>query len=165
MRNGWVSGLLVLVSLGTWAADERVVVSYDNIEAFSDFGESRWDRERNQKDFSALLQEVTANLPPGQLLAIKVLDVNRAGELEWLRTRAERLRVMRNVSWPRIEFEYQISEGGRVLKAGTARLADMGYLQDGFFTHAQSNNQSWRYERRLLDRWFKETVLAPAQGK
>ena len=104
-----------------------------------------------------MLQEVAAKLPAGQQLSIKVLDINLAGELEWVRRTADELRVMRNVSWPMIEFEYQLSENGQVLKADKVRLSDMSYLQDSFFSVAQSG--TWRYEQRMMDRWFKETVL------
>lgn len=158
MRKFWAIGVLALTVIGA-QADERVQVGYAKVDEFSDFGESRWDRERNQQEFTAIVQEAAAKLPIGQRLVVKVLDVNRAGELEWWRAGADRLRVLRNITWPKIELEYQILEGSRVVKEGTARLADIDYLQNNFFTAGQDSNSSWRYERRLLDRWFKETVL------
>lgn len=141
------------------AEGSRVQVSYADTEKFADFGESRWDRERNAKDFDAMLQEVAAQLPAGQQLSIKVLDVNLAGELEWWRRSADRLRVMRNISWPMIEFEYQLSEGGRVIKSDKVKLSDMSYLQDSFFSIAQQSG-AWRYERRMLDRWYRQTLVS-----
>ena len=156
MRKLFASTLLVLAA-GLAQASDRVQISFTDTEKFADFGRSQWDRERNQKDFAAMLQEVAAKLPAGQQLSIKVLDINLAGELEWVRRSADELRVMRNVSWPMIEFEYQLSENGQVLKADKVRLSDMSYLQDSFFSVAQSG--TWRYEQRMMDRWFKETVL------
>ena len=49
-------------------------------------------RPTDEKDFAELLREVTAKLPAGQQLSIKVLDVNMAGELEWWRQATQRLR-------------------------------------------------------------------------
>jgi len=59
--------------------------------------------------------------------------------------------------WPMVEFEYTLSENGRVLKSDTVRLSDMGYLQGGFFTAAQQSTHL-RYERRMLDRWYRDTI-------
>ncbi len=156
MRKLFATTLLALAA-GLAQGADRVQVSFADTEKFADFGRSQWDRERNQKDFTQMLQELSAKLPANQQLSIKVLDVNLAGELEWVRRAADELRVMRNVTWPMIEFEYQLSENGKVLKAEKVRLADMSYLQDSFFSVNQSG--SWRYEQRMLDRWFKETVL------
>lgn len=156
MRKLFVTTVLALAA--TWAQGaDRVQVSFADTETFADFGRSTWDRERNQKEFTALFQALEAKLPPGQSLRIKVLDVNLAGELEWVRRAAEELRVMRNVTWPMIELEYQLSENEQPIKGDKVRLSDMSYLQDSFFTVAQSG--SWRYEQRMLDRWFAETVL------
>lgn len=152
------TGTLLLLALGLAQAADRLQISYVNTEKFSDFGRSRWDRERHQAELTAVLQDVAAKLPAHQQLSIKVLDVNLAGELEWMRRAATELRVMRDVSWPAIEFEYQLSENGQVLKADKVRLTDMGYLQNGFFSVAQQST-NLRYERRMLDRWFAQTVL------
>ncbi|MBN8504475.1 MAG: DUF3016 domain-containing protein [Burkholderiales bacterium] len=153
----FVLGLALLAGAAT-AQVGPVQIDFGKVEEFADFGDSRWDRERNQKDFEAMLREATAALPAGRQLSIKVLDVNLAGELEWWWSRADRLRVMRSVTWPMIEMEYALSEGGRTLKSGTVRLADMNYLQNDFFSVSQSST-AMRYERRLLDRWFKEQIL------
>jgi Protein of unknown function (DUF3016) len=154
-----IAWVLALVAGNALAQQDAVQVSFGKVEAFSDFGDSRWDRERNEREFAAMLREVAAKLPPGQQLSIKVLDVNLAGELEWIRAHADRLRVMRNITWPIMEFEFQLSQGTQVLKSGTVRLTDMAYLDSSHFSAAQDANGAFRYERRLLDRWFKATVL------
>lgn len=156
MRNLFASTLLVLAA-GLAQAGDRVQVSFTDTEKFADFGRSLWDRERNQQELTALWQEVAAKLPAGQQLSIKVLDVNLAGELEWVRRATAELRVLRDVTWPRMEFEYQLSENGRVLKSDTVSLSDMGYLQNGFFS-AEQQSTPLRYERRMLDRWFRVAI-------
>lgn len=165
MRTRFIPLLSLVWALAGGAAlaqQDRVQIGFADVERFADFGESRWDRERNQKELTEILQAVTAKLPAGQQLSLKVLDVNLAGELEWWRSAAQRLRVMRSVTWPMIEIEYTLSENGRVLKSEKVDLKDMNYLQDRFFTGSQEASQTWRYERRLLERWFKASILAPA---
>lgn len=151
--------ILALLAGNALAQQEALQVSFAKVEDFADFGTVSWERERNQTELTEVLREMAAKLPPGQQLAIKVLDVNRAGELEWWWRPGDRLRVMRNVSWPMIEMEFSLTQGGQTLKAGKVRLADMSYLQSDHFSASQSRNEGWRYERRMLDRWFKETVL------
>lgn len=157
MRKLFASTLLILAAGLAQAEEQRVQVHYVNTEKFADFGRSQWDRERNQQDFKALFEEVAAKLPAGRQLSIKVLDVNLAGELEWVRRATSEIRVLRDVTWPMVEFEYTLSENGRVLKSDTVRLSDMGYLQGGFFTAAQQSTHL-RYERRMLDRWYRGTI-------
>ena len=115
------------------------------------------DIEIEDSDLVTAFEEVAAKLPAGRQLSIKVLDVNLAGELEWVRRATSEIRVLRDVTWPMVEFEYTLSENGRVLKSDTVRLSDMGYLQGGFFTAAQQSTHL-RYERRMLDRWYRDTI-------
>lgn len=156
---------MVLMALALTAglafADEqqaRVKVSYTDTSKFVDFGDSQWDRERNEKDFAAMLQELGKTLPAGQQLSLKFTDVNLAGELDWWRARSDRVRVMRSITWPLVEFEYQLSEGGRVLKSGTARVTDMSYLQHSI-TGSPAGSEAYKYEQRMLARWVKTELL------
>lgn len=154
MRRLFVA-LLLATSFGpTWAAD-RVEVTYADTEKFADFGDSNWERERNQADFSAMLQVLAQRLPATQQLRVKVLDVNLAGELDWWRLRGDRIRVLRNVTWPVVEFEYQVLEGGKLVKADTVRVSDMAYLQSSLFH--DKGLTAFGYESRMLDRWARET--------
>lgn len=143
------------------AADGRVQVSFVNSDKFADFGDSRWDRERNEKELGALLQQVAGDLlPTGQTLSLRITDVNLAGEVEWWRFRGQPVRVMRDITWPVMEFDYQLRAGGQVLKSGSARLADMGYLQDNFF-RARLQGEAYKYEQRMLERWVQRELPRP----
>jgi Protein of unknown function (DUF3016) len=157
MRQLVIAGVLSLI-LGPAAASDRVQVVFADTEKFADFGRSGWDREHNQKQLTALLEQALAGLP--QPVKVTVLDVNLAGELEWLRRSAQELRVLRSVTWPTIEFEYQL-QGQEPQKA---RISDMGYLDDSFFTAAQSRD-GLRYERRMIDRWVRDTFGKSAVQK
>ncbi len=150
-----IIALLLATSLGsTWSAD-RVEVTYADTEKFADFGDSNWERERNQADFSAMLQVLAQRLPVSQQLKVKVLDVNLAGELDWWRVRGDRVRVLRNVTWPVVEFEYQVLEGGKLVKGDTVRVTDMAYLQSSLFN--DKGLTGFGYERRMLDHWARKT--------
>ncbi len=154
MRKLLIATLLAFGVAASWAAD-RVEVSYADTEKFADFGDSRWERERNQADFSAMLQVLAQRLPAGQQLKVKLLDVNLAGEMDWWRARGDRIRVLRNVTWPIIEFEYQLLEGGKTIRSDKVLISDMAYLQSSLF--GQNEMAGFGYERRMLDRWARDT--------
>jgi Protein of unknown function (DUF3016) len=145
-----------LLTSGWVFAAERVEVSFVGTEQFADFGQTRWDRDRNEKALAEMFQRAGQALPVGQQLSIKVIDVNLAGDLDWWRSRDDRVRVMRNVTWPSLVFEYRLSEAGQVLKADTVRLTDMAYLQ-AFLTAAQREDV-FPYERRMVDRWLRSDL-------
>ena len=141
------------------AADAGVGVRFVDAEKFADFGLSKWDRERNERDFSASLQHLQALLPAGQKLELKFTDVNLAGEQEWWRFRGQDIRVMRNVTWPTVHFDFQLSDAsGRVLRSGSAKVNDMGYLDNTFFP-VRLQNEAFRYEQRMMERWVRDELL------
>lgn len=149
---------LTLAAGAATAAEDRVQVRYVDVGKFADFGDSSWDRERNEKDFSLMLQELGKRLPAGQRLSLEIRDVNLAGESEWWRTRNPELRVMRDVTWPMVELRYTLSAGGQVIKQGEARVSDLNYLHSSFFPSAQRNDR-FAYEQRMLERWMKDELL------
>ena len=52
-------------------------------------------------------------------------------------------------------------EREQVLKGGDARLADMNYMQR---INRMSDSDSLRAEKRMIDDWFNETILAKKRG-
>lgn len=158
MRTLFLAGLMAVAGFAQ-AAESRVSVSYVDSEKFADFGFSRWDRERNEKEFAEALQHLGSLLPAGQRLSLRVTDLNLAGEIEWWRFRGQDVRVMRSITWPIANFEYQLSDAsGRVVKSGSARVQDMGYLDNSFFP-VRLQNETFKYEQRMLERWVKDELL------
>ncbi len=149
----WMAGAcLALAPLA--AAAGSVEVNYVKPTEFADAGRSAIDREETLQTLTRHFTELAQQLPANQTLRLEVLDVDLAGEL-WP-VRGQEIRILRNrADWPRITLRYTLLEDGRTLKAGEARLADMGY---GFFpgTPAQ-RERPLHFEQRMLARWFDET--------
>jgi hypothetical protein len=59
------------------------------------------------------------------------------------------------VTWPMVDFEYQVIEGGRAVKSDKVSVSDMAYLQSSWFNERSS--EAFAYERRMLDRWARDT--------
>ena len=151
MSYRWIAlGLLALSA----AAQADVKVDFVNPEKFTDIKDNNGFRQMEVlKDIEAHLIERAGKSLPGRDVRIHVTDVDLAGEVEPFGRRAEWLRVMRTVTLPSIAFSYEVSEGGKVVQQGEVRLRDMNY-QDGF--NSYSSGDTLRYEKRMIDRWFKE---------
>jgi hypothetical protein len=135
------------------AAKVQVKLATD-LNQYADFGETPLERERNARDLKQVFEDLGAELAPGQTLSVEVLQVNLAGELEWVRG-AERIRVMREIGWPLIEVRYTVRQGGAVSSEGTARISDMAYLSQSRPSEVQG---PLGFERRMLQRWLKTTL-------
>lgn len=147
------SGLLALAAGVASAGD--VTVNYVQPERFSDLPFSAWDREDVLKDLTEHFASLGAKLPPDQTLRIDVTDVDLAGR-EIPHRGVRDLRVIRNgAEWPRIDLHYTIERNGQVLRSGDAQLRDMAFMDR---LSRYSDGDSLRYERRMIDDWFYQTI-------
>ena len=134
-----------------------VEVKFIEPDKFSDAGRNTWDRERTLAAFSEQLQSLGQSLPDGQALRLSVTDIDLAGELRPSRNGSE-IRVLRGrADWPRVTLRFELLEGGRTLKSGEAKVSDMAYQQQSLGAH---RNDAYGYEMRMLERWFKDTLVA-----
>lgn len=152
-----VAALLVVAAVAHAgdAAKVQVKLAAD-LGQYADFGDTPLERERNARDLTQVFVDLGADLAPGQTLSVEVLEVNLAGELEWVRG-ADRLRVMREIGWPLIELRYTLRQGAAVSSQGTARVSDMAYLAHSRPGEVQG---ALGFERRMLQRWLKDTLAA-----
>jgi hypothetical protein len=157
MRAPILAGLLALFAAPAFAAVE---VRFADSSKFADFGETTLERERNETALRAHIQAMAQKLPASRSLSIEVKDVNLAGEMEpvggW---RMERLRVLRQVSMPRIDLEFRLSEGGQLVRQGSATLRNMSYLDGRMPAHLKG--EALQHERFLLEEWFQKELLQP----
>ena len=143
-------GLLVLAA--TARADVRLTIVQP--EKFSDIKDNNGFKQMDVlKDIESHLVEQAGKRLPGRDVRIQVTDIDLAGEVEPFGRRMEWLRVMRTVTLPYIAFNYEVLEGGNVVRQGEVKLRDMNY-QDGFNNYFSSD--TLRYEKRMIDRWFKD---------
>lgn len=154
-RHAALAGLLLLAA-GSAAAGAKV--TFVQPEKFTDLPFSTWDREDVLKDLRAHFDKLAAKLPAGQQLNVEVTDVDLAGRTWPSRFSGRDIRILNGgADWPRISLRYTITQDGQVVKSGQEDLADMSYLQH--MTRFASDD-SLAYEKRMLDRWFRERIAA-----
>lgn len=151
---------LALVCLFAQAAQvpESVSVHYRDpanfTEAKHSVGINAIDADAYLKPLKTYITERAARiLAPGQRLDIEVTDVDRAGEYEpWLGPNFNTVRIVKDLYPPRIDLDFTLyGADGKVLRAGSRRLRDMGFLS----RVSAIDQDSLRYEKNLIDRWLR----------
>ena len=131
-----------------------VSVTFEHPEKYSDLGHQ--DAEATQKEIDIWLQKMGAMyLPPGQKLALRILDFDQAGEERLVRRsgRIDRRILHGGADWPRIHLTYVLSTDATELARGEDTLSDMNYLVDPL--PARLRNEPLAYEKRMLEKWFR----------
>jgi hypothetical protein len=143
-------------------ANAGVTVTFTEPEKFADMPFNSRDKETVMADLHKHFDTLGATLPAGQDLKVEILDIDLAGRIEPFARATQDLRILRgSADWPIITLRYRLESQGQVLKSGEERIADMSYLQG--YNHYNSG-ESLRYEKQMIDRWFKKTLLAPKAG-
>lgn len=133
-----------------------VAVHYVAPDRFADIGRWNANQEQNLASLSAIFKGLGKQLPNGQTLQLKVLDVDLAGDVEWVGT--HQLRIVRGrADWPRMTLRYTLMQGEQTLKSGESQLSDLGYT---FGLTRLRDDSPLPYEKRMVEDWFKRTVLA-----
>ncbi len=136
-----------------------VTVTFTQPERYADMPFASWDKERVMKDLRGHFDKLGATLPQGQDLKVEVQDIDLAGRIEPNTRLGHDIRVLKGgADWPMIQLRYSVEADGKVLKSGDERVSDMTYLNHGTHLNRYSANEPLRYEKRMLDEWFK-TVL------
>jgi hypothetical protein len=152
------SALVVAMALPAMAASAAASVSYVEPDRFTDVPFASWERERVLTQLTAHFDKLAASLAPGQDLKVEVLDLDLAGQTKPNFRGGQDLRVMNGgADWPHIHFRYSVTEGGKVLKSGEEKLSNMQYLNR---MNHYGNTELLRYEKQMLDDWFKQTLAA-----
>ena len=150
------------------AARPRIAVEFVRPERFTDV---KATARPSQAEAAGILADVERFVvetgerlvPPERSLAIRVTDIDLAGEFEpWRGPQFEHTRFMRESSPPRIELEFRLQDAqGRVLAEGTRTLRDPLYLTRSV-RHSLARkglgdvaNDRLRYEKSLLEDWLR----------
>lgn len=154
------------------AADTpRVTVEFVEPERYADAGQYGIERERNLKALSRhFVTQGTRCLKPGEHLGLRVLDVDLAGRETWWHRGSHDLRVMHDITWPRLEIEFiRHAADGSVLDSGRERLTDMNYLRRSAWV--RHGAEPLPYEKAMLRDWFdkrfcreQDTPAGPARS-
>ena len=154
LRTRILSSLL-LAAVAAGASAGTVNVSYLTSTDYTPLGSPSPDE--NMQRLGIYLQKLGQRLLPGdQVLDIEVLQLDLAGTL-----RGSKLRVMTGgADWPRMVVRYTLQSPGRPAVTREERLSDMNYLGGGLTSYGDSG--PLYYEKRMLNRWFKERFVAGA---
>lgn len=160
------SGLLTFVfcsmlAFGTRAdTGAQIDVRYIAPERFSDLKNTWLSREDLLASLTAHLQKLGQKyLPEGQRLQIEISDIDLAGSIEYPHN-AEPVRVMRQFTPPSIALQWhlQSAEGDSPMHEVTLR--DFDYQMN---SNEYSQGDPLRYEKQMLDGWFKRSFAAKAK--
>jgi hypothetical protein len=153
IRYAAVAALLLCTAS---AASAGVTVTYAQADKFTDVPFAEWERERLLKDLDGHFAKLAAKLPPGQELKVEVLNLDLAGQVRHNYGGTQDLRVLRGgADWPHMHLRYTLLDNGQVLKQGDAQLSNMSYLQR---MNSYDRGDTLRYEKQMLDDWFKTTL-------
>lgn len=94
-------------------------------------------------------------------LRIEVLAVDLAGEFELWRARDRNVRILRDVTLPRIHVRYTLTRAG-VETAGEDRLVDANYLRK---SSACRTGESLCHEKMMLDEWLARRFAGEIAGR
>lgn len=135
-------------------------VTFANPDQFADMPRDASEREQVLADLSQHFTALAAKLPAGQDLKVEVRDVDLAGRT-WPHIGmwgSRDLRVLNGgADWPHIKFHYTISQDGKVIKDGDEIVSNMDYL---WRLNRYSTGDTLRYEKQMLDSWFKTLTAA-----
>ena len=155
-----LAAVCLFLLLRSASAESNLSVVFVHPEDYSDatysssFANAQ-DRADVQRDIEQHLQRLAQRtLPPGDSLKIEVLDIDLAGRVEPFRSRiGSDVRVMRDISGPRMEIRYTLTRKDQATSSREERLSALYYLSS--FNRYPSGDRL-RYEKAMLDRWFVE---------
>lgn len=132
-------------------------------------------RERVFAKLESHFDKLAEDLPEGYHLALKVINLDMAGEVQTatqagligMHHRAsagfQEYRIMRDIDIPRMTFSFELKDAdGKVVQSEEeVKLKDVGFLNR---TSTRFKNRPLKYEKAMVSRWFKETFLAESEA-
>lgn len=155
-----IAAALLLAAAGAASAGS-VKVAYQEPDKFGDVPFMEVDRDQVLKEMTEHFERLGKNLPANQVLNITVTDLDLAGRVEPRRHTLRDIRILRGgADWPTMQLQYTLEENGKVIANGKSSLRNMDYLHG---INHYSSGDMLRYEKPMVDSWFKDTFGAPTQ--
>lgn len=143
----------------------KINLEFIEPDSFTDIRPSNESRSRYQKHVLQSIEtyfvEFAETLPEGQMLDVKVSDIDLAGDTMSPRIPLSSdlfdVRVIEDIYFPRIKFSYALkNKNGQVLQSEEVNLRDMNFLnRSGVARNIHST--PFPYEKFLLEEWFEDT--------
>ena len=144
------------LALTTSVAGATATVTFTQPEKYVDMPFAPWEKAVVMKNLREHFDKLGTQLPQGQDLKVEVLDIDLAGRIEPRIGMSHDIRMLKGgADWPAIQLRYRVEAQDKVLKSGEARVSDMAYLNH---FNRYSANEPLRYEKRMLDDWFKKVM-------
>lgn len=138
---------------------EGVTIEFNEPESFTDFQLTPFANDSQRDYLVRQMREeigvaVNRYLPPGYQLALRITDVDMAGEFRpEYGPDADGIRVLRAIDPPRVEVEYALADGaGNVIASGQESLSDPGYT----FTVRRMNESEVARESELVAKLVRQ---------
>lgn len=144
-------------------ASAEVEVRFLHPERYADAGASEASRARTLAILERHLKgAVQPCMGERARLVVDVLDVDLAGETDWMRADAGERRVLRELSPPSMELDWTLADGRGLVVAGKReRVSDMEYLRNA--TRAHFSREVLPYERLMLEDWARSRLCWPSR--
>lgn len=164
MTRRHFAGTVLALLVSTVAAKAGVVVQFVAPDRFADADFRRpARREALMRELERYLQGLGERyLPPQQTLAITITDLDLAGRYEPFNTGFNEVRVMRDITPPRITLSYRLTAGRQTLATGDETVSDLNYLSN---IRARNASGSLPYEKAMLDDWFRRRFGERRSGR
>jgi len=153
--------LFAAVALAAAPASATTVVTFADPDGMTDVSNERWEAKRTMDALGAHIQQLGDRyIAANDTLRVEVLDIDLAGWTRWSgRDPSNRVRIARgSADFPSMRVRYTLESGGRT-RTGEARLSDLAYMHHGYTP--RKVNESYYYEKKLLEDWFKSTFAEP----
>ena len=152
----WSATLAVLLSSTAPAAElPEVSVAFRDPASFTDAGPLARVDPAHDPALIVLKKHVEdlarRYLSPGESLQVEFLDIDLAGRFEPWRPNASEVRIMRDVTWPRMRLRYSLERDRQVVASAEESLVDLNYLLSNA---AYFSSDPLRFDKALLDKWF-----------
>lgn len=155
IRKCLIAAASIAVLFGSSPGLAGVTVRFVNPERYTDAESSGGGRAGTLAEFRAYIETLGSRyLAPGQTMSIDILDIDLAGQYE-PRGRGSEVRVMRDVTPPRIKLRYTLRDRGGRARSGEDHLSDINYRVVG-----RSSIGQFGYDKSLLNDWFRRVVGA-----
>jgi len=147
-----------LLSPNAFAASSEVTwTDYKSYRDIDPGNEGRKQfRERTFKSLEKHFAKLAATLPEDQVLKFNVTDVDLAGDTN--AAGIHRTRIIKRIYSPRMNFSYQLLDAeGKVIQSDEVVVKDMNFMSG---SNLKYRNESFGYEKKMLDDWFEKTFKA-----